>query len=145
VKRCLTDESRNVIRTVSVVAAALVDNANRILVAKRPEGRSFAGLWEFPGGKIETGESPEAALIRELAEELDINVALPALTPVTFVSFAYPEFHLLMLLYLCRDWHGIPQGREGQALRWETTTALATLPMPPADVPLVAVLRALLG
>ena len=127
-------------RLVSVVAAALVDAQNRILVAQRPEGSSLAGLWEFPGGKIEPGETPEAALVRELAEELGITVAPGSLQPVTFVSHAYPGFHLLMLLYLCRDWRGTPHGREGQPLRWETTAALADLPMPPADVPLVAVL-----
>ena len=129
---------------VSVVAAALVDSKNRILVAQRPKGRALAGLWEFPGGKIETGESPEAALVRELAEELGVVVTPAALAPVTFVSHAYPDFNLLMLLYLCRDWQGTPHGREGQPLRWETTSTLAGLPMPPADVPLVAVLDKLL-
>lgn len=131
-------------RTIHVVAAALIDAGNRILVARRPEGSSLAGLWEFPGGKIEAGETPEAALVRELAEELGIAVSIDALTPVTFVSHSYPDFHLLMLLYLCRDWDGAPLGQQGQPLRWEAAAALATLPMPPADVPLVAVLRDLL-
>jgi 8-oxo-dGTP diphosphatase len=132
-------------RTVHVVAAALIDTDNRILVARRPEGRSLAGLWEFPGGKIEPGETPEAALVREIDEELGVTIAPDALTPVTFVSHGYPDFHLLMLLYLCRDWRGTPIGRQGQPLRWEAAAALDALPMPPADVPLVAVLRDLLG
>ena len=131
-------------RTIHVVAAALIDTGNRILVARRPEGSALAGLWEFPGGKIEAGETPEAALVRELAEELGVAVSIDALTPVTFVSHSYPDFHLLMLLYLCRDWAGAPLGQQGQPLRWEAAAALATLPMPPADVPLVAVLRDLL-
>lgn len=132
-------------RSVHVVAAALVDADNRILVAQRLPGGSLAGLWEFPGGKIEPSETPEAALARELDEELGITVAEAALTPVTFVSHAYPDFHLLMLLYLCRNWHGTPVGQQGQPLRWEAAAALDALPMPPADVPLVAVLRDLLG
>jgi 8-oxo-dGTP diphosphatase len=132
-------------RSVHVVAAALIDADNRILVAQRPAGKSLAGLWEFPGGKIEPSETPEAALVRELDEELGIAVAEAALTPVTFVSHGYPDFHLLMLLYLCRDWHGTPIGQQGQPLRWEAVAALDALPMPPADVPLVAVLRTLLG
>ena len=132
-------------RTVHVVAAALIAADNRVLVAQRPEGRSLAGLWEFPGGKIEPGETPAAALVRELDEELGISVGEAALSPVTFVSHSYPDFHLLMLLYLCRDWHGTPIGQQGQPLRWEVAGALDALPMPPADVPLVAVLRDLLG
>jgi 8-oxo-dGTP diphosphatase len=132
-------------RSVHVVAAALIDAENRILVAQRLPGGSLAGLWEFPGGKIEPGETPEAALVRELDEELGVSVAATALAPVTFVSHAYPDFHLLMLLYLCRDWQGTPVGQQGQPLRWEAAGALADLPMPPADVPLVAVLRDLLG
>ena len=132
-------------RSVHVVAAALIDADNRILVAQRLPGGSLAGLWEFPGGKIEPGETPEAALVRELDEELGVSVAATALAPVTFVSHAYPDFHLLMLLYLCRDWQGTPVGQQGQPLRWEAAAALADLPMPPADVPLVAVLRDLLG
>ena len=132
-------------RSVHVVAAALVDAENRILVAQRLPGGSLAGLWEFPGGKIEPGETPEAALMRELDEELGVRVTAEALTPVTFVSHAYADFHLLMLLYLCRDWQGTPVGQQGQPLRWEAAGALDALPMPPADVPLVAVLRDLLG
>lgn len=132
-------------RSVHVVAAALIDADNRVLVAQRPEGKSLAGLWEFPGGKIEAGEAPEAALVRELDEELGIRVDETSLVPVTFVSHTYPDFHLLMLLYLCRDWQGKPIGQQGQPLRWEAAGALDALPMPPADVPLVAVLRDLLG
>jgi 8-oxo-dGTP diphosphatase len=132
-------------RLVSVVAAALVDGDNRILVAQRPPGATLAGLWEFPGGKIEAGETPEYALVRELAEELGITVASAALAPIGFVSHAYADFHLLMLLYLCREWQGLPLGQQGQALRWESVAALAGLPMPPADVPLVAALADRLG
>jgi 8-oxo-dGTP diphosphatase len=131
-------------RLVSVVAAALVDADNRVLVAQRPPGGSLAGLWEFPGGKIEAQETPEAALARELAEELGIRVAIDALAPISFVSHAYADFHLLMLLYSCRRWQGTPVGQQGQPLRWEAAAALAGLPMPPADVPLVTVLAGLL-
>jgi len=127
-------------RLIHVVAAALVNSDGQVLLAQRPEGKSLAGLWEFPGGKLEPGESPEAALARELDEELGIT--MPQLEPFTFVSFAYPEFHLVMLLYWCRGWAGVPVGRDGQALRWETPAAMAGLPMPPADLPLVAALQA---
>lgn len=127
-------------RLIHVVAAALVNGDGQVLLAQRPEGKSLAGLWEFPGGKLEPGESPEAALARELDEELGITA--PQLEPFTFVSFAYPEFHLVMLLYWCRGWTGVPVGRDGQALRWETPAAMAGLPMPPADLPLVAALQA---
>lgn len=127
-------------RIIHVVAAALVDGEGRVLLAQRPDGKSLAGLWEFPGGKLEPGESPEAALARELDEEL--GIAQPQLEPFTFVSFAYPDFHLVMLLYWCRAWAGVPVGRDGQALRWETPAAMAGLPMPPADLPLVAALQA---
>lgn len=130
-------------RIIHVVAAALVDADGRVLLAQRPEGKSLAGLWEFPGGKLEPGESPEAALARELEEELGITA--PQLAPFTFVSFAYPEFHLVMLLYWCRAWTGVPHGRDGQALRWEWPVAMPALPMPPADVPLVEALIAALG
>ena len=129
-------------RLIHVVAAALVNGDGQVLLAQRPEGKSLAGLWEFPGGKLEPGESPEAALARELDEELGITA--PALEPFTFVSFAYPEFHLVMLLYWCRAWAGVPVGRDGQALRWERPAAMAGLPMPPADLPLVAALQAAL-
>ncbi len=127
-------------KIIHVVAAALVDGEDRVLLAQRPEGKSLAGLWEFPGGKLEPGESPEAALARELDEELGISA--PRLEAFTFVSFAYPDFHLVMLLYWCRAWAGVPVGRDGQALRWETPAAMAGLPMPPADLPLVAALQA---
>lgn len=129
-------------RILYVVAAALVDGEGRVLLAQRPEGKALAGTWEFPGGKLEPGESPEAALARELDEELGI-VAGP-LEPFTFVSHVYPDFHLVMLLFWCRHWQGEPHGRDGQALRWERPVAMAALPMPPADVPLVEALVAAL-
>lgn len=129
-------------RSILVVAAALVDRAGRVLVAQRPQGKSLAGLWEYPGGKIEAGESPEAALARELAEELGLTVAEGDLQPLTFVSHAYPDFHLLMLLYGCTRWAGDPHGLQGQPLCWETPDALAMLPMPPADVPLLPSIKA---
>jgi 8-oxo-dGTP diphosphatase len=125
-------------RLVLVVAAALLDDEDRVLVAQRPPGRSLAGLWEFPGGKLEAGERPEQALVRELAEELGLSVAEAALRPLAFASHAYPEMHLLMALYTCRRWEGEPTGREEQALRWLRPDQLATLPMPPADAPLIA-------
>lgn len=128
-----------------VVAAALIDADNRVLVARRPEGKQLAGLWEFPGGKLHAGERPEAALIRELAEELGVAVEAPDLTPVTFASHAYEEFHLLMPLYACRRWRGEPQAREGQALAWARASDLHAYDMPPADAPLIAPLIALLG
>jgi 8-oxo-dGTP diphosphatase len=129
-------------RLVHVVAAALVAEDGRVLLAQRPAGKSLAGLWEFPGGKLEPGETPEAALARELDEELGIRVG--PLIPFTFVSHAMDDFHLVMLLYWCRAWAGEPTGRDGQALRWERAEAMAQLPMPPADGPLVAaLLRAL--
>ena len=130
-------------KIIHVVAAALVDGDGRVLLARRPEGKSLAGMWEFPGGKLEPGESPEAALVRELEEEL--GIAAERLEPFTFVSFAYPAFHLVMLLYWCRQWRGDLQGRDGQALRWERPGAMAALPMPPADVPLVDALVAAIG
>jgi 8-oxo-dGTP diphosphatase len=129
-------------RQVHVVAAALIDPDNRVLVAQRPAGKSLAGLWEFPGGKIEAGETPEAALARELAEELGIVVAEAALHPLTFVSHRYADFHLVMLLYTCRNWAGAPKGQQGQPLRWEKPDALSDLPMPPADVPLIGAIKA---
>lgn len=128
-----------------VVAAALVDSDGRVLMAQRPEGKALAGLWEFPGGKVEPGERPEETLIRELAEELGITVKEPCLAPLTFASHAYPDFHLLMPLYICRRWEGIPQSREAQALRWVRPGALRDLPMPPADLPLIPFLIDLLG
>ncbi len=124
-----------------VAACALIDPDGRVLLARRPEGKAMAGLWEFPGGKVHPGETPEAALIRELHEELGIDVTAACLGPFTFASHAYPGFHLLMPLYLCRRWTGTVTGREGQALAWVRPQKLADYPMPPADVPLVALLR----
>lgn len=128
-----------------VVAAALVDADGRVLVAQRPEGKQLAGLWEFPGGKVDPGERPEAALIRELREELSIEVREPCLAPLTFASHAYDDFHLLMPLYICRRWEGFVVSREGQALKWLRPGALRDLPMPPADAPLIPALIDLLG
>lgn len=121
-----------------VAACALVDADNRVLIAQRPAGKSMAGLWEFPGGKVEPGESPEAALIRELQEELCVNTKKDCLAPLTFASHSYEDFHLLMPLYVCRKWHGMPQGLEGQALKWVRPLKLREYPMPPADEPLVS-------
>ena len=129
---------------VLVVAVALVDADGRVLIAERPAGKAMAGLWEFPGGKVGAGETPEAALIRELKEELGIDVHDTCLSPLTFASHAYERFHLLMPLYVCRVWKGIVTPREGQRLRWVKPTALYDIPMPPADKPLIAVLRDLL-
>ena len=129
---------------VLVVAVALIDADGRVLLAQRPAGKMMAGLWEFPGGKLQPGEAPEAALIRELKEELDIDVAEACLAPVTFASHRYERFHLLMPLYVCRRWAGIVTPREGQALAWVRPTKLDQYAMPPADKPLVAMLRDLL-
>jgi 8-oxo-dGTP diphosphatase len=129
---------------VLVAAVALIDPDGRVLLAQRPEGKPMAGLWEFPGGKVHPGETPEAALIRELDEELGIDVEASCLAPFTFASHAYPEFHLLMPLYVCRKWSGIAMAREGQQLKWVRPARLADYPMPPADKPLVAMLRDLL-
>ncbi len=128
-----------------VVAVALIDADDRVLIAQRPEGKALAGLWEFPGGKIDQGERPEAALIRELKEELGITVKEACLAPLTFASYAYPEFHLLMPLYVCRRWEGFVQSREGQALKWVRAKDLREYPMPPADEPLIPPLVELLG
>ncbi|HEY4136286.1 MAG TPA: 8-oxo-dGTP diphosphatase MutT [Alphaproteobacteria bacterium] len=127
--------------TILVVAVALIDSDGRILIAQRPPGKSLAGLWEFPGGKIDPGETPEAALVRELREELGIEVEEACLGPFTFASHSYEKFHLLMPLYLCRVWQGTPQPREGQVLKWVRPSQLDDHPMPPADKPLVAMLR----
>ena len=124
-----------------VVAAALVDGEGRVLLAQRPPGKALAGLWEFPGGKLEPGETPEAALARELEEELGITA--PQLEPFAFASHSYPEFHLMLPLWLCRQWQGTPSGRDGQALRWVAPAEMDAIPMPPADVPLVAALQRL--
>ncbi len=128
-----------------VVAAALVDADNRVLIAQRPEGKQLAGLWEFPGGKLHPGERPEDALVRELEEELGVRVCGPCLAPLTFASHAYDEFHLLMPLYVCRKWEGIVTPAEGQAVKWARARDLRNYPMPPADAPLIAPLIDLLG
>ncbi len=128
-------------KTLLVSAVALIDADGRVLLAQRPEGKSMAGLWEFPGGKIETGETPETALIRELHEELGIDTWESCLAPLTFASHAYDDFHLLMPLFACRKWKGTPHPKEGQALKWVRANALRDYPMPPADVPLISILR----
>jgi 8-oxo-dGTP diphosphatase len=129
---------------VLVAAVALIDPDDRILLAQRPAGKTMAGLWEFPGGKVEPGETPERALVRELREELGIDTRESCLAPIAFASHAYDKFHLLMPLYVCRRWRGLPQSLEGQALRWVRIRELRDYPMPPADIPLVAQLRDLL-
>jgi 8-oxo-dGTP diphosphatase len=128
-----------------VAAAALVDRDNRVLIAKRPAGKAMAGLWEFPGGKVGPGETPEAALRRELREELGIEVCETCLAPFTFASHAYAEFHLLMPLFLCRNWDGDIAPLEGQEIKWVRAARLPDYPMPPADAPLIPWLRDLLG
>jgi 8-oxo-dGTP diphosphatase len=133
------------VRLVLVVAVALVDVDDRVLIAQRPEGKMLAGLWEFPGGKIEPGERPEDGLIRELREELGIEVKALCLAPLTFASHAYDDFHLLMPLYICRKWEGFVRAKEGQALKWVKAKALRDYPMPPADAPLIPYLVDLLG
>ena len=142
---CLTREDwiahRAARPTVLVVAAALVDPDNRVLLAKRPEGKAMAGLWEFPGGKVHAGETPEAALVRELDEELGIDVTESCLAPLTFASHEYPSFHLLMPLYVIRQWRGVPHPHEGQELAWVAAPKLWNYPMPPADLPLIPLLQ----
>ncbi|KIC18267.1 MULTISPECIES: 8-oxo-dGTP diphosphatase MutT [unclassified Leisingera] len=128
-------------KTVLVSAVALIDADGRVLLAQRPEGKSMAGLWEFPGGKIEPGETPEAALIRELHEELGIDTWASCLAPLTFASHSYADFHLLMPLFACRKWEGIPQAKEGQTLKWVRPQDLRDFAMPPADIPLIPILR----
>jgi 8-oxo-dGTP diphosphatase len=130
--------------TVVVVACALIDADGRVLIAQRPPGKAMAGLWEFPGGKVEASESPEQALIRELSEELGITVREPCLAPFTFASHSYAEFHLLMPLYVCRRWDGTPSAGEHTAIRWVRPRDLPEYPMPPADLPLIPMLRDLL-
>ena len=124
-------------RTVLVVAVALVDADGRVLIARRPAGKTLAGLWEFPGGKVEAGERPEIALIREMKEELAIDVAESCLAPLTFASHVYTDFHVLMPLYVCRRWKGIVHASEGQELQWAKPVRLRDYPMPPADLPLI--------
>jgi len=128
-------------KTLLVSAVALVDADGRVLLAQRPVGKSMAGLWEFPGGKVEAGETPEVALVRELQEELGIDTWQSCLAPLTFASHAYSDFHLLMPLFICRKWQGIPQPREGQVLKWVRPMALREYPMPPADIPLIPILQ----
>ncbi|WP_227286382.1 (deoxy)nucleoside triphosphate pyrophosphohydrolase [Boseongicola sp. H5] len=128
-------------KTVLVSAVALIDPDGRVLLAQRPEGKSMAGLWEFPGGKVEPGETPEAALIRELHEELGIDTWASCLAPLTFASHSYAEFHLLMPLFVCRKWQGIPAPHEKQVLKWVAPKALRDYPMPAADIPLIPILR----
>ncbi|PHQ98826.1 MAG: 8-oxo-dGTP diphosphatase MutT [Marinosulfonomonas sp.] len=119
----------------------MIDRDGRILLAQRPEGKSMAGLWEFPGGKVEPGETPEIALIRELEEELGINTWSSCLAPLSFASHSYDDFHLLMPLFACRKWEGTPHPKEGQTLKWVHVRDLRNYPMPPADIPLISVLR----
>lgn len=127
-----------------VAACALIDGDGRILLAQRPEGKSLAGLWEFPGGKVEPGETPEETLIRELEEELGVTTKVACLAPLTFASHTYDDFHLLMPLYVCRRYEGVPHGREGQAIKWVRPKSLRDYPMPPADEPLIPYLMDLL-
>ncbi|KGJ04327.1 8-oxo-dGTP diphosphatase [Paracoccus halophilus] len=128
-------------KVVLVAAVALIDRDGRVLLAQRPEGKPLAGLWEFPGGKVEPGETPEAALIRELHEELGIETWSSCLAPLTFASHGYEDFHLLMPLFACRRWQGVPHPHEGQKLAWARPGDLASYPMPPADIPLIPILR----
>ncbi len=137
----MSDAQRNILL---VVACALIDADGRILLAQRPEGKSLAGLWEFPGGKVEPGETPEETLVRELHEELGITTKVACLAPLTFASHSYEKFHLLMPLYVCRRYEGIPHGKEGQAVKWVKPQALRDYPMPPADEPLIPILQDLL-
>jgi 8-oxo-dGTP diphosphatase len=130
---------------VLVAAVALIDGDNRVLIAQRPNGKSMAGLWEFPGGKIEPGETPEEALVRELREELGIEVCLTCLAPFSFASHAYEKFHLVMPLFICRTWEGEIAPREGQAIKWVRALDLSSYAMPPADLPLIPWLRDLLS
>jgi len=133
------------VKLMLVAAVALIDTDCRVLIAQRPEGKTLGGLWEFPGGKVEQHERPEQSLIRELHEELGITVDEACLAPLTFASFPYPDFHLLMPLYICRRWGGFVAAREHQALRWVPPKELRAYPMPPADAPLIPALIDLLG
>src|SRR5580704_19454404 len=136
--------ARPPLKLLLVVAIALIDADDRVLIAQRPKGKQLAGLWEFPGGKVEAGERPEESLIRELAEELGIAVKEACLAPLTFASHCYPDFHLLMPLYVCRRWDGIVTAQEGQQLAWVRPNRLRDYPMPPADEPLISHLMGLL-
>jgi 8-oxo-dGTP diphosphatase len=129
------------VKIVLVSAVALIDVDGRVLLAQRPPGKAMAGLWEFPGGKVENSETPETALIRELQEELGIDTWASCLAPLTFASHAYEDFHLLMPLFACRKWVGTPRAREGQTLKWVRASALKDYPMPAADIPLIPFLR----
>jgi len=128
-------------KTILVSAVALIDIDGRVLLGQRPEGKPMSGMWEFPGGKVEPSETPEQALIRELEEELGINTWASCLAPLTFASHRYEDFHLLMPLFACRKWEGVPHPREGQNLRWVRPTEMYAYPMPPADLPLIPILR----
>ena len=128
-------------KIVLVSAVALIDVDGRVLLAQRPPGKSMAGLWEFPGGKVEAGETPEAALVRELEEELGIDTWASCLAPLTFASHSYDDFHLMMPLFACRKWNGTPRAREGQVLKWVKPAQMRDYPMPAADIPLISVLR----
>jgi 8-oxo-dGTP diphosphatase len=132
-------------RVVLVAAVALIDTDGRVLLAQRPAGKAMAGLWEFPGGKVEPDETPEAALIREMDEELGIGTWSSCLAPLTFASHGYDDFHLLMPVFACRRWTGTPRAREGQGLTWARPQQLRNFDMPPADRPLIAIIRDLLG
>ncbi len=131
-------------KTILVVAVVLIDRDGRVLLSQRPSGKSMAGLWEFPGGKVENGEIPEEALIRELKEELGIDTWCSCLAPLSFASHSYEDFHLLMPVFVCRKWVGSPTPMEGQALKWVNRDKLKDYPMPPADIPIIAVIRDLL-
>lgn len=140
----MSTSDQHAVKIVLVAACALIDADGRILLAQRPKGKSMEGLWEFPGGKVEPGETPEETLVRELREELAIETRVACLAPLTFASHAYPAFHLLMPLYVCRRFEGTPRGVEGQALKWVRPQALRDYPMPPADEPLIPMLQDLL-
>jgi 8-oxo-dGTP diphosphatase len=129
------------LKLLLVAALALIDEDGRVLLTQRPEGKSLAGLWEFPGGKVEPGETPEAALIREIREELGIELRAPCIAPLTFASHTYETFHLLMPLYVCRRWEGEVEPQEGQAIAWVRAAKLRDYPMPPADLPLIPILQ----
>ena len=131
-------------KTILVVAVVLIDRDGRVLLSQRPSGKSMAGLWEFPGGKVENGEVPEEALIRELKEELGIDTWSSCLAPLSFASYSYEDFHLLMPVFVCRKWVGSPTPMEGQALKWVNRDKLKDYPMPPADIPMIAVIRDLI-